>query len=141
MDAPVADAGLGVGVREQPCSRERQRRSLSRIRLVASAWILPKVASISASNAASVMLCWISRSASTWNASTLGGGQSERLAGVWTAELALRVWRIENDDSWLLWVFAHTTGTGVTRMRNALGAVVAVERSTVEVDAGRCRQP
>src|SRR4029453_4854069 len=39
-------------------------------------------------------------------------------------ELALRVWRIENDDSWLLsaalWVFAHTTGTGVTRMRNAL---------------------
>lgn len=36
----------------------------------------------------------------------------------------MRVWRIENDDSWLLsaalWVFAHTTGTGVTRMRNAL---------------------
>jgi len=54
---------------------------------------------------------------------------------VWTAELALRVWRIENDDSWLLWVFAHTTGTSVTRMRNALGAVVAVERSDVEVDA------
>ena len=67
------------------CSRER-RRSFSRTRLVAFAWVLPKVASIS-------------------------DVVSQRA----------------------LWVFAHTTGTGVTRMRNAL--MPSWLRGDVEVEA------
>ena len=50
----------------------------------------------------------------------------------------MRVWRIENDDSWLLsaalWVFAHDRH-GRHQDAERAGAVVAVERGDVEVDA------
>jgi len=70
MDAPVADAGLGVGVREQPVQPGAAAALALTDPLGGLRLGLAEVASTSASNAASVMLCWLSRSASTWNAST-----------------------------------------------------------------------
>jgi hypothetical protein len=70
MHAPVADAGLGVGVREQPVQPGAAAALALTDPLGGLRLGLAEGGVDQRSNAASVMLCWISRSASTWNAST-----------------------------------------------------------------------
>ena len=64
MDAPVADAGRGVGVREQPVQPGAAAALALRDPLGGLRLGLAEGGVISASNTASVLLCWISRSAS-----------------------------------------------------------------------------
>ena len=70
MDAPVADAGLGVGVREQrvqpgAAAALALTDPLGGLRLgLAEGGVDQRV------KRGVGHLCWISRSASTWNAST-----------------------------------------------------------------------
>jgi hypothetical protein len=111
MDPPSRMLAWVSASANSQCSRERRRRSLSRTRLVASAWVLPKVASSRTRRRHALLDRPLGLDLERVYE---GKGQSERLAGGLDGGLALRLRRIENDDSWLL-----SARSGCSRTRQA----------------------
>ena len=124
MDAPVADAGLGVGVREQPVQPGAAAAlaltdPLGGLRLGLAEGGVDQRVERGVGHALLDQPLGLDL-----ERVYVGEGQSERLAGgldggIGVAGVADRERRLVVAQR-ALWVFAHTTGTGVTRMRNAL---------------------
>ena len=135
MDAPVADAGLGVGVREQPVQPGAAAAlaltdPLGGLRLgLAEGGVDPRVErGVGHALLDQPLGLDLERVYVRWRSVRAPRGRSGR-----------RNWRCGCGGSRTTTRgcsgCSRTRGTSVTRMRNALGAVVAVERSDVEVDA------